>query len=88
MQRAAALPSFQISKQKSRMIAELIWRFVKGLSYLLVNLFYSQIEVIGAENIPLEGPIIFAGFALSALHTSHTAHSLSARIPTRSSTRC
>jgi 1-acyl-sn-glycerol-3-phosphate acyltransferase len=36
------------------------YRFVRGLTRLLVDLFYARVEVVGAEHVPPAGPLIVA----------------------------
>ena len=36
------------------------YRFVRGLTRLLLDLFYARIEVVGAEHVPATGPLIVA----------------------------
>lgn len=39
----------------------LAYRLLRAFLRLLVDVFYKQIEVVGLENIPPDGPVIFAG---------------------------
>jgi len=36
------------------------YRFVRGLTRLLLDLFYARVEVLGAEHVPATGPLIVA----------------------------
>ena len=42
-------------------------RFCKGLVRVITTTFFRRIDVVGAENIPAEGPVIFAGNHPNAL---------------------
>ena len=42
-------------------------RFVTSLIQLITNTFFRRIDVVGEENIPTEGPVIFAGNHPNAL---------------------
>ncbi len=48
-------------------MGEYFYAFIKLLSNLLLNVFYSEIETVGSENIPDQGPILFVGTHPNAL---------------------
>jgi 1-acyl-sn-glycerol-3-phosphate acyltransferase len=39
----------------------LVYRLMRGFLRLLVGIFFRQIEVVGLEHVPADGPVIFAG---------------------------
>jgi len=45
----------------------MIQRLIVSLIHLITNTFFSRIDVVGEENIPAEGPVIFAGNHPNAL---------------------
>lgn len=38
-----------------------VYQIVKSLFYFILHIFFSDIEVVGEENIPNDGPVIFVG---------------------------
>ena len=48
----------------SKMDLYYLWR---AFFYLVLRVFFSEIEVIGGENIPKDGPVIFVGMLCSCL---------------------
>ena len=37
------------------------YRLLRAFLRIAVRVFYRQVEVVGLENVPVEGPVIFAG---------------------------
>lgn len=46
----------------------LAYRLLRAFLRLLTRVFYRQIEVVGLENVPPDGPVIFAGNHPNSLH--------------------
>ncbi len=55
-----------LSDQEARGAA-MIQRLIISLIHLITNTFFRRIDVVGEENIPAEGPVIFAGNHPNAL---------------------
>lgn len=45
----------------------MVQRLIKSLVHLITNTFFRRIDIVGEENIPLDGPVIFAGNHPNAL---------------------
>lgn len=46
----------------------IVYRLLRAFLRLLTGVFYRQIEVVGLENVPTDGPVIFAGNHPNSLH--------------------
>lgn len=56
------------------------YRVMRAFLRSLIGVFYRQVEVVGLENVPAEGPVIFAGNHPNSLHDPMLIIALSGRI--------
>lgn len=50
---------------------KLLHRLIRGTAGLAVDSFFTELRVIGGENVPMEGPIIVYDFLLSLWSGAH-----------------
>ena len=46
------------SVQESAMNSKVLHRFLRGIANLALHSFFTEVRVIGSENVPRDGPII------------------------------
>ncbi|MFO0727151.1 MAG: lysophospholipid acyltransferase family protein [Myxococcota bacterium] len=62
------MSSEQTSPQLRTPVARFMYGALARFLRLVVGVFYRQIDVVGLENVPNEGPVIFAGNHPNSLH--------------------